>query len=443
MRFFLLLICISYSNINFAQGIKVSTIAKNINASGGVSVDKDGNVYVSDFGEALGKVSLNTNVYRLTKSTWDISSFASGFRGASGACFDSKGNFYQSNPFGNRVSKVTPDGKVTADWSTNDFKTPIGIVANEKDELYVCNCGGNAIRKINKNGQSSEFATSSEFNCPNGLAIDDSGNLYACNFNDGKILKIDPKGNVTVFAELPALQGGAKPVGNGHVTWKNGYLYAVTIGRGELYRISRAGQSEIIAGIPMAFSNIDGGSKTATFCKPNGIAASITGDTLYINVSENGWTAANPLSLHPAHVRMVTGLNSLGGIKPMKTDIELIKEISKQFSQSYINADYDKLANTYTLDAKIFPDKTAIIAGREAIKKRWILPEGVSVIRHVATPDEIKILGDHAYDYGYYEVETKRADGSSVTGKGKYVILWRKENNTWKIHLDIWNSVQK
>ena len=434
-----------------SQDLQVTTIARNLNASGGVTMGADGNIYVSDFGAALGQVSENTSVYQVRPNGWKSSVYASGFKGASGACFDRKGNFYQSNPFGNRVSKVTKDGRFIAAWASEGLRTPIGMVAGPDDQLFVCNCGNNSISRIHADGKTEVFAQSSDFNCPNGLTIDPEGILYACNFNDGNVLRIDQKGNVSILNTLPELPGNPRAVGNGHLTWKNGWLYVVTIGRGELYRVNRAGEYEWLAGKAMAFTNEDGSATEATFCKPNGIAASITGDTLFINVSDAPWNNSNPLALHPAHLRMVTGLNSLSDIRneqrtgPGKSedDREAILETSKRFSSYYVNARYDSLANTYTVNGRIFPDGAPIIEGREAIRKRWILPEGVRVLKHVVTPEEIRINGDYAYDYGYYTVETKRADGSVVTGKGKYVIVWQKVDGVWKIHLDIWNRVRE
>jgi ketosteroid isomerase-like protein len=59
----------------------------------------------------------------------------------------------------------------------------------------------------------------------------------------------------------------------------------------------------------------------------------------------------------------------------------------------------------------------------------------------VITPVEIKVNGDFAYDYGYYEGETLFTNGRSSRWIGKYVIVWKKENGKWKIYLDIWNSL--
>lgn len=297
----------------FTQELQVTTALENLNASGGVTTDQLGNVYISDFGPALGQPQVSTSVYKLDIQTGEVSVFATGFAGASGACFDAAGNFYQSNPFGNKISKRSADGTLELDWATDSLALPIGLAADRKNRIYVCNCSGNSIRRVLPSGKTERFAESELFKCPNGLTIDPDGNLYACNFGDGKVLKITPDGTVSQLAELPVLSGGPSPVGNGHVTWKNGFVFVTTIGRGEVYKIAPDGTSEHIAGAPLALKNIDGPALEAGFSKPNGIAASPTGDTLYINVSDPSWVQ-NPTALHPARLKMLTGICSLEDI---------------------------------------------------------------------------------------------------------------------------------
>ncbi len=289
--------------------IQVSPLIENINASGGVTVNKSGKVYISDFGSRLGKSDEITKVYVWDPKTGKTEVFAEGFMGASGACFDDNGNFYQSNPFGNKVSRVNKKGDVDLNFLADTLvKLPVGLsVVN--DDLYVCNCGGNYIGRYSK-GQYERFAESELFKCPNGMTKDDRGNLYVCNFGGGEILKIDQEGTVSVFAELPTLQGGPNPVGNGHLTWKNGNLFVTTIGSGQVFLINAKGESSKIAGIPFSFKNNGGNQETAAFSKPNGIAASVTGDTLYINVSDPTWIT-DPTGLHPAHLYMITGVCEL------------------------------------------------------------------------------------------------------------------------------------
>jgi len=124
-----------------------------------------------------------------------------------------------------------------------------------------------------------------------------------------------------------------------------------------------------------------------------------------------------------------------------KKDIDQILNNIATFSQHVMNADYDKIAAAYTSDGKIFPGNQDILSGTERIKKYWIQPEGVSTSYHKITPEEIKVIKGHAYDYGYYEGKTKRKDGSEVSWKGKYVIVWKKEKGQWKMLLDIWNTM--
>lgn len=124
-------------------------------------------------------------------------------------------------------------------------------------------------------------------------------------------------------------------------------------------------------------------------------------------------------------------------------DIDQILQNIERFSQAYMSEDYDALADAYTIDGKILPPGADIIEGRKAIKGRWILPEGVDVPFHKITPIEIKINGDYAYDTGYYEGKSKKLNGDVIDFKGKYVIVWKKVDDDWKIYLDIWNGVNE
>ncbi len=133
----------------------------------------------------------------------------------------------------------------------------------------------------------------------------------------------------------------------------------------------------------------------------------------------------------------VVGQNYSGDEK----DIQQLLVNIKDFSSQVMASNYQEIGNAYTEDAKIFPYNKEIIAGRQNIIKYWILPKGVRTKYHKITPKEIKIVGNEAYDYGYYEGTTIRANGSESNWKGKYVIIWRKVAGKWKIYLDIWNPI--
>jgi ketosteroid isomerase-like protein len=122
-------------------------------------------------------------------------------------------------------------------------------------------------------------------------------------------------------------------------------------------------------------------------------------------------------------------------------DIDIILKNTKAFSSYYVQGDYQKLSDCYSPDGKILPNGSDIIEGHENIANRFRVPEGMKILRHKVSPQEIRVVKKVAYDYGYYEGETQGRDGTTSIWRGKYVIIWKKEQKDWKIYLDIWNRI--
>ncbi len=123
-----------------------------------------------------------------------------------------------------------------------------------------------------------------------------------------------------------------------------------------------------------------------------------------------------------------------------KKDIQTILKNTADFSKHVMSSNYEMIAASYTEDAKIFPNNMKILEGKDIIKY-WTLPKGLSTSHHKITQNEITIIKDTAYDYGYYEGKTQNIKGEERTWGGKYVIVWKKINGDWKIYLDIWNNI--
>jgi uncharacterized protein (TIGR02246 family) len=122
-------------------------------------------------------------------------------------------------------------------------------------------------------------------------------------------------------------------------------------------------------------------------------------------------------------------------------DSAAIHELSRQFSAAYVRGDAAAMGALYTPDAVIFPDRSEMIAGREAIERYWTLRPGSRVTLHRATPTSIRVEGDLAYDYGVYEIAGTDGERAWGPSHGKYVIVWRRDaGGPWRIHLDIWNG---
>ena len=124
-----------------------------------------------------------------------------------------------------------------------------------------------------------------------------------------------------------------------------------------------------------------------------------------------------------------------------KSALETIKRNTLAFSKAYMDGDIDALVNMYTDDGKIFPNNKKIMSGKTDLKSYWTIPDGVKILHHKVTPTEVNIENDTAYDYGYYEGKTLTKKKKEVTWQGKYLIVWKKIDDEWKIYLDIWNNV--
>ncbi|HEX2203021.1 MAG TPA: nuclear transport factor 2 family protein [Longimicrobium sp.] len=144
------------------------------------------------------------------------------------------------------------------------------------------------------------------------------------------------------------------------------------------------------------------------------------------------------LALAACSVRSEHAL-SLSSRPASEADAAAITELSRRFSAAYVAGDAEAMAALYTPDAVIFPGNSEAITGTEAIRQFWTLAPGHRVVRHVATPTEIRVDGDHAYDHGVYEVAGERNGEAYGPVPGKYVIVWRRTPQGWRMHLDMWN----
>ncbi|MEN8143765.1 MAG: hypothetical protein ABFS14_02335 [Gemmatimonadota bacterium] len=280
------LVLIGTTNHELSAQNVVETLTEHIESgSGGMNVDAAGNIYAADFGYDLSGPKPGTKVFRITPEG-EVSVFASGFHGASGNAFDSKGNLFQSNIRAGTVSKITPDGSVSE--FTTGLNGPVGISIDPDDNLFVANCRG-FVTKTTPDGQTSRFSTSDLYKCPNGITLASDGNLYVANFGNGDVIKIDPEGNASRFATI-------RGNNNGHILFANGVLYVVARSAHQIYELSLDGDLTLLAGSGKR-GLTDGPALEAELSLTNDIAVSTDGRTLYFNdvVHQEGDQILSPI----------------------------------------------------------------------------------------------------------------------------------------------------
>ena len=132
-----------------------------------------------------------------------------------------------------------------------------------------------------------------------------------------------------------------------------------------------------------------------------------------------------------------------GVANPMEAE-RIIRQNIDAFSRDLVVGNFEAVTQAYTPDAKIFPPGLDILQKHEAIRNYWTPPADREsrTVHHKVTPQEIKITGNYAYDWGYYEGRTRQGDSTEQAWHGKYVIVWKQvKPGVWKIYLDAWNRV--
>jgi uncharacterized protein (TIGR02246 family) len=131
----------------------------------------------------------------------------------------------------------------------------------------------------------------------------------------------------------------------------------------------------------------------------------------------------------------IVAVLGMTGIGQGKTD-PVLNKLAAEFEAAYNAGDAAKVASMYAEDAVLMPLNQPMVKGRSAIeaslKKEWA--RGKATIK--LSPFASAITGDTAHEAGTTTVTLP--DGS--TQQEKYLAVFKRVGNEWKIAYDIWNS---
>ena len=124
-----------------------------------------------------------------------------------------------------------------------------------------------------------------------------------------------------------------------------------------------------------------------------------------------------------------------GGIKMN----EAIAAANDSFMKTFARSDGTGMAKLYTGDGRLFPTGSDVVSGTQAIGEFWQGVMDMGVATATLETVELDDHGDTAIEEGRFTLAG--ADGE-VIDRGKYIVVWKNDGGTWKLHKDIWNSSQ-
>lgn len=117
--------------------------------------------------------------------------------------------------------------------------------------------------------------------------------------------------------------------------------------------------------------------------------------------------------------------------------LEEIKLANKMLSDFLKAGDSQGISGCYSVKPKLMAPNMKALKGKKAIAKFWqgILEMGVKSVNLRTL--EVEKLGRTAIETG---VASLKGPKGKVIDTLDYVVVWKKEGKTWKMHWDIFNS---
>ena len=115
---------------------------------------------------------------------------------------------------------------------------------------------------------------------------------------------------------------------------------------------------------------------------------------------------------------------------------EGISKTNEAFMLALANGDAPGIAALYSDDAQFFPPNAEVVTGKQEIQIvfQGFIDSGINGAKLEST--EIEGIGDKAFEVGKYTLSVD----DQVVDNGKYIVIWMKVGEEWKVHRDIINS---
>ena len=126
----------------------------------------------------------------------------------------------------------------------------------------------------------------------------------------------------------------------------------------------------------------------------------------------------------------------MSNVSSIENDLRAIEAINQRDVQFALANDAEMMISQWTDDFVMLPPASPILHGRSVIAKAFQGVESPEIVEYVLDIQEVKVLADHAYQWGTYHYTMRpREGGETVRASGKLMrILQRQPDGSWKIY---------
>ena len=121
-----------------------------------------------------------------------------------------------------------------------------------------------------------------------------------------------------------------------------------------------------------------------------------------------------------------------------------LRETNIAMTTAHSARDLPRVASFFAVDTITLPPNSPVVSGKEATMKLWseVYANPGFAVSCELQEAAVSRADDLGYTIGTYELTVHDADGKPVTDRGRYVSIWQKHGEEWKLIVDIWNSSQ-
>ena len=135
-----------------------------------------------------------------------------------------------------------------------------------------------------------------------------------------------------------------------------------------------------------------------------------------------------------------------GKRKQAKTELtrdeEQIRELDRLWGEAASAKELERVVALYAADAFLLWPETPPVCGTAEIRKAWRgMLSSINGLKLDYIPEAITVSADGqiATDYGTVRLAQLTKPYTQTIQTAKYLVVWKKVNNTWKVFYDCYN----